>query len=132
MERINAEELKDITRSELYAIFVETVMDSSDERLDAFTKSEVLDEDTEEVVGKLKLVYSYTEKGYITFLVTFVNQDTMQVVCMENGELVAEFERNPETGGWSKLKAAELDGEAVASMTDVLTKVVTRLKKRLM
>ena len=37
MERINAEELKDITRSELYAIFVETVMDSSDERLDAFT-----------------------------------------------------------------------------------------------
>jgi len=44
VERINAEELKDITRSELYAIFVETVMDSSDERLDAFTKSEVLDD----------------------------------------------------------------------------------------
>jgi len=131
MERITAEELKSVTRNELYAIFVETIMNSADERLDAFTKSEVIDEDTEDVIGKLKLVYSYTNKGYITFLVTFVNQDTMQVVCMENGELVAEFDRNPETGGWSNLKVAELDGETVASMTDVLTKVVTRLKKRL-
>lgn len=132
MERITAEELKSIKRSELYMVFVETIMNSKDERLDAFTKSEVIDEDTENVIGKLKLVYSYTNKGYITFLVTFVDQDTMQVICMDNGELVVEFKRNPETEGWSNLKVAVQDGETVASMSDVVKKVVARLKKRLM
>lgn len=130
MKRITAKELKCITRSELYAIFVKTVMNSTDARLDAFTESEVLDDDSK-VIGKLKLIYSYINDEYITFLVTFVDQNTMRVFCMENGELVAEFNRNPETEGWSNLKVAELDGQTVATMADVLTTVVTRLKKRL-
>lgn len=127
--RMTAEDLKRITKSDLYAIFVDTIIKCSDDRLDGFTKSEVIDEDTEKVVGKLKLVYSYMDRGYLTFVVTFVNQDTMKVMCVEKGEVVAEFNRNPETGGWSGIEATELDGVPAASMSDVISKVVNRLKK---
>lgn len=139
MKRFN--DVNEITKKDLYAIFVNAVMNSSDDTLDAFTKSEVfeeseaIDEDgnvvvEENEVGKLKLIYANTDKGYLTYIVTFVNEEYMTVYNMEKGITVAKFNKNKETGGWSNIESAELDGVEVARISEVLTKVVSRLKKQ--
>ena len=80
---------------------------------------QIVDE-TENVVneveaGNITLVYANadTDKGYLTYIVSYINDEEMTVHNVEMDMIVARFQRNIETGSWSNIEMAEFNDETI-------------------